>query len=124
MVLLCLCVVVQMLGVPATLLSPDGASDLLGASVLEGFSILPSVIDMVPSNEAETASASDHRSVSSSGPFDLRLIPRPGRNSRRTRTGHSVHSMSRHAGHAGVAFDSSAHFSLNRRGRGSGFSAR
>jgi hypothetical protein len=56
MVLLCLCVIVKMLGVPATLLSPDGASDILGASVLEGFSLLPPVIDIAPSSEAETAS--------------------------------------------------------------------
>ncbi|ALA58906.1 hypothetical protein NITMOv2_2493 [Nitrospira moscoviensis] len=56
MVLLCLCVMVQMLGVPATLLSPDGPSDLLGASVLEGFALLPPVIDLAPSSEAETAS--------------------------------------------------------------------
>lgn len=32
---------VQMLGVPATLLNPADASDLLGASVLEGFSVVP-----------------------------------------------------------------------------------
>ncbi|TKB82017.1 MAG: hypothetical protein E8D44_13020 [Nitrospira sp.] len=37
---LCLCVMVQMLGVPATLLSPADSSDLLGSSVLEGFSVI------------------------------------------------------------------------------------
>ena len=41
--LLCLCVLFQMLGVPATLLSPGDAADTLGASVLEGFSLLPSL---------------------------------------------------------------------------------
>lgn len=41
--LLCLCVLLQMLGVPATLLSPADAADALGASVLEGFSVLPAL---------------------------------------------------------------------------------
>lgn len=41
--LLCLCVLFQMLGVPATLLSPADAADALGASVLEGFSLPPSL---------------------------------------------------------------------------------
>lgn len=40
---LCVCVLVQMLGVPATLLSPADFVDLLGSSVLEGFSVLPQV---------------------------------------------------------------------------------
>ncbi len=40
---LCLCVLAQMLGVPTTLLSPAGSADLLGSSVLEGFSMLPQV---------------------------------------------------------------------------------
>lgn len=31
----------QMLGVPATLLNPADSSDLLGSSVLEGFSVIP-----------------------------------------------------------------------------------
>ena len=39
--LLCFCILVQMLGVPATLLSPADAADTLGASVLEGFTLLP-----------------------------------------------------------------------------------
>lgn len=37
--LLCLCVVLQMLGVPATLLSPDVPDDILSASYLEGLSL-------------------------------------------------------------------------------------
>jgi hypothetical protein len=41
--LLCLCVVLQMLGVPVTLLGPSVTSDALGASVLEGFSLPPSL---------------------------------------------------------------------------------
>ena len=36
---LCLCVVLQMLGVPATLLSPNASADLLSASNLEGLSL-------------------------------------------------------------------------------------
>lgn len=44
---LCVCVMVQMLGVPATLLSPaDSLDDLLGSSVSEGFSVLPPSPDM------------------------------------------------------------------------------
>lgn len=38
---LCLCVMAQMLGVPATLLSPADFSDVLSSSVLEGFSLIP-----------------------------------------------------------------------------------
>ncbi len=38
---LCLCVMAQMLGVPATLLNPADSSDLLGSTVLEGFSVIP-----------------------------------------------------------------------------------
>lgn len=40
---LCLAVLVQMLGVPPTLLSPALSLDTLGESVLEGFSIPPTV---------------------------------------------------------------------------------
>lgn len=36
---LCLCVVLQMLGVPATLLSPSAPDDILSASNLEGLSL-------------------------------------------------------------------------------------
>lgn len=38
---LCLSVMAQMLGVPTTLLNPAADSDILGASVLEGFSVPP-----------------------------------------------------------------------------------
>lgn len=38
---LCICVVLQMLGVPVTLLNPSLSSDILGTSVLEGFSVPP-----------------------------------------------------------------------------------
>lgn len=40
---LCVCVMAQMLGVPVTLMNPGEFSDLLGSSVLEGFSVLPQV---------------------------------------------------------------------------------
>lgn len=44
---LCVCVLVQMLGVPATLLSPaDSPDDLLGSSVSEGFSVIPPFPDI------------------------------------------------------------------------------
>jgi hypothetical protein len=36
---LCLCVMLHMLGVPATLLDPFDAADTVTASVLEGFSV-------------------------------------------------------------------------------------
>lgn len=42
-VLLCLCVMTQMLGVSATLLDPAKTFDDLGASVLEGLSLPPSL---------------------------------------------------------------------------------
>ena len=42
-VFLCLAVLMQMLGVPPTLLSPALSLDTLGESVLEGFSIPPTV---------------------------------------------------------------------------------
>lgn len=54
-VLLCLCVVVHMLGVPATLLDPAGAPDTMGHSVLEGFSVPPSLVQISPSTQAEPA---------------------------------------------------------------------
>ncbi len=44
--LLCLCIVLQMLGVPATLLSPSAPDDVLSASNLEGLS-LPQTISCV-----------------------------------------------------------------------------
>lgn len=45
--LLCLCVFLQMLGVPVTLLGPSVSSDTLGASVLEGFSLPPSLPQLI-----------------------------------------------------------------------------
>lgn len=42
-ILVCLCVLLQMLGAPTTLLSPADAADVLGASVLEGFAVLPAL---------------------------------------------------------------------------------
>jgi hypothetical protein len=38
---LCLCVVFQMLGVPATLLDLEGSADLIAAAALEGLSLPP-----------------------------------------------------------------------------------
>ena len=43
---LCLCVVVQMLGVPATLLSPSAPADIPSAVSLEGFSLPQTVSDL------------------------------------------------------------------------------
>lgn len=54
---LCLCVIMQMLGAPVTLLSPSLASDTLGASVLEGFSVPPTVPQLTLSSE--TVSVTD-----------------------------------------------------------------
>lgn len=50
LLLLCLCVFVQMLGVPPTLLDPAAASDAWGDSVLEGLSVPPSLIQIRPSD--------------------------------------------------------------------------
>lgn len=47
---LCLSVIIQMLGVPPTLLSPALSLDTLGASVLEGFSIPPTVPQLMLSS--------------------------------------------------------------------------
>ena len=44
---LCVCVVLQMLGVPVTLLNPSDSSDALGGSVLEGFSVMPALPEMI-----------------------------------------------------------------------------
>jgi hypothetical protein len=52
--LLCLFVVVQMLGVPVTLLSPVEAADTLAAPVLEGFSVPPPVPKLTLSGQAES----------------------------------------------------------------------
>lgn len=50
-VLLCLCIMVQMLGVPVTLLNPGGAADTLAVSVSEGFSVPSSLPQLTPSVE-------------------------------------------------------------------------
>jgi hypothetical protein len=50
-VVLCLCVVVQMLGVPVTLLTPVGTVDTLAESVSEGFSVPSSFPQPTPSVE-------------------------------------------------------------------------
>jgi hypothetical protein len=50
-VLLCLCVMVHMLGVPMTLLNPGGAADTLAASAYEGFSVPSSLPKLMPSFE-------------------------------------------------------------------------
>lgn len=48
---LCVCVIMQMLGVPVTLLSPVLTLDTLGASVLEGFSVPSTSFRLDPSIE-------------------------------------------------------------------------
>jgi len=50
-VLLCLCIMVQMLGVPMTLLNPGGAVDTLAVSASEGFSVPSSIPQLTPSVE-------------------------------------------------------------------------
>ena len=55
--LLCLSVLMQMLGVPVTLLSPALSLDTLDAAVLEGFSIPPTVPQLMRSSE--TVSVTD-----------------------------------------------------------------
>jgi hypothetical protein len=54
---LCLSVFMQMLGVPVTFLSPALSPDTLGASVLEGFSIPPTMSQLTFS--AQTAPATE-----------------------------------------------------------------
>jgi hypothetical protein len=44
---LCVGIVVQMLGVPVTLFSPADAPDPLGSSVLEGFSLPPQTVEFL-----------------------------------------------------------------------------
>lgn len=48
---LCACVLFQMLGVPITLLNPSLSSDTLSASVLEGFTILPTLPKLIQSSQ-------------------------------------------------------------------------
>ena len=67
--LLCICIMMQMLGAPVTLLHPAAISDALEASVLEGFSVpqslshltLPSesvpVIESRPSGQAPVSTS-------------------------------------------------------------------
>ena len=50
-VVLCLFVLVHMLGVPVTLMNPVEAADTIGASVLEGFSVPPTVPHITLSSE-------------------------------------------------------------------------
>jgi hypothetical protein len=49
--LLCLCVVMQMLGAPVTLLNPLDAADNLATSVMEGFSVPSSLPQLMLSGE-------------------------------------------------------------------------
>jgi len=51
---LCLSVIMQMLGVPPTLLSPALSLDTLGESVLEGFSIPPTVPLLIRSSKTSS----------------------------------------------------------------------
>jgi hypothetical protein len=48
---LCICVTMQMLGVPGTLLNPALSSDILGSSVLEGFSVPSTLLQLTPLKE-------------------------------------------------------------------------
>jgi len=50
--LLCICIMVQMLGVPVTLLLPFANSDAHEASLLEGFSVPPSLPHLTFSSES------------------------------------------------------------------------
>ena len=58
-VLLCLCIVVQLLGAPMTLLTPGAAADTPAVSVSEGFSIPSSLsqlthsVDIVRTTDAQ-----------------------------------------------------------------------
>lgn len=45
---LCLCILLQMLGVPGTLLDPASSFDLFGTSILEGPSIPPAAVQPPP----------------------------------------------------------------------------
>jgi hypothetical protein len=46
------CIMMQMLGVPVTLLNPLEAADTLAASALEGFSVAPFLPQLTSSSEA------------------------------------------------------------------------
>ncbi|MGQ0695358.1 MAG: hypothetical protein ACT4OL_07265 [Nitrospiraceae bacterium] len=51
-VALCVCVVMQMLGVPVTLLNAADIPDELAGSVLEGFSVPPTLPQLAVSSES------------------------------------------------------------------------
>lgn len=70
--LLCICVMMQMLGVPVTLLHPAANSDALEASVLEGFSVpqsLPYLTLSPESGPVIESHPSGQKSVLASVPF-------------------------------------------------------
>jgi len=72
MLFLCLCVMMQMLGTPGTLLSPTLSSDIWGTSVLEGFSIPPTPVRFTPSATemaAAEARLSLHSAMLAFAPF-------------------------------------------------------
>lgn len=50
--ILCVCITLQMLGVPATLLNPAGGGSDTGGSVLEGFTLLPALVQLMVSRQA------------------------------------------------------------------------
>ncbi len=52
LLLLCISVIVQMLGVPVTLFDPGATLDTPGASVLEGFSVPASAVQLSLSADA------------------------------------------------------------------------
>ena len=56
---LCLCVIMQMLGAPVTLLHAAEVSDAIAASVLEGFSVPPTLPQLVLSSESNPLTESD-----------------------------------------------------------------
>ncbi len=70
--LLCICVMVQMLGVPTSLLNPAETTDTSAASVLEGFTVLPAVPQLTPLEKAISeieAQSSVHLPIFVSAPF-------------------------------------------------------
>ena len=72
--ILCVCITLQMLGVPATLLNPAGGeSDTGGGSVLEGFTLLPALVQLMMSRQAsalaEQFEPSVHDAVLTAVPF-------------------------------------------------------
>jgi len=56
---LCMCVMMQMLGVPVTLLHAADVSDTIAASVLEGFSVPPTLPQLVMSSESNPCAEID-----------------------------------------------------------------